>query len=417
MRIAVIGSGISGLTAAYLLSPHSKVTLYEKGSRLGGHANTALVQREGQTIPIDTGFMVFNPSRYPYFVSLLQTLRVHTQDTNMSFSVSIPGEIEYSGSIPGILGDVRQLLRPSYIRFISEIPRFNYAAKAYLRENTDALTIGQFLERYRFSRELAAWYVFPMVGSIWSTDTARIHNFPARETLLFLDNHQLLSIIGGPQWKTIEGGSIRYVETLTKKLLDDGVKIRTNQRIQRITRSPIQVHADVVETFDAIIMATHADEALALLTDKNSNEQDVLGSFSYARNTVVLHNDLSFMPKRQSAWAAWNYHAIDTAAKKEVVSLTYNMNALQHIPASFPALVTLNPQRPVASGAIFETYEYTHPVANSAARRAQKKLPLIQGNRDTYFVGAYWDNGFHEDGVVSAIKAVKTLDFPIRITL
>ena len=416
MHVAVIGSGISGLTAAYLLSPHAKVTLYEKEGRLGGHAHTAIVPVGGKTMPVDTGFMVFNPSRYPYFVSLLQTLGVETPDTNMSFSVSIPGTIEYSSSIGGILGDVRQLLRLAYVRFIVEIPRFNRVGTAFLSEKDDTLTIGDFLKKYAFSEELATWYVFPMIASIWSTDAARIPDFPARETLLFLDNHQLLSILGGPQWKTIGGGSICYVAKLTERLREDGVEIRTDQHIKRITRSPIQVHTDRVETFDAVILATHADEALSLITDAHADEIDILKSFSYARNTAVLHSDISFMPKRQSAWAAWNYHAIDTTAKKGVVSLTYNMNMLQNIPTSFPVFVTLNPQRPIAPGATFETFEYTHPMANSAARHAQKRLPTIQGKRGTYFVGAYWNNGFHEDGVVSAIEAVKALNFPIRIT-
>ncbi len=417
MRIAVVGSGISGLTAAYLLAPHAEVTLYEKEARLGGHANTAHISWNNRTIAVDTGFMVFNPEKYPNFISLLSQLNVPTLDTNMSFSVSIPDQVEYSGTLSGIMGNIRQLLRPTYLKFLLEIPRFNAAAKAFLQQDNDSLTIRDFLDQRSFSKALAEWYLFPMIGSIWSAGIASIDDFPARETFLFLDNHQLLSIQGGPQWKTIPGGSKTYVTALTRLLCSEGVRVLTNQRIKKITRTPVCVHADTIETYDAVILATHADEALMLLADSTQKEQEILGSFVFTRNTAVLHRDTSVMPKRHTAWAAWNYHAVHPSHKKhETLSLTYNMNLLQSLPNTLPLFVTLNPHIPISEECILGNFEYFHPLINSVARAAQKKLAHIQGVHNTYFVGAYLNNGFHEDGMVSAIEVVKKLNFPIRLT-
>jgi uncharacterized protein len=416
MRIAVIGSGISGLTAAYLLAPHGEVTLFEQEKRLGGHANTALLRSNDETIAVDTGFMVFNPGKYPNFVALLTELGVETQDTNMSFSTSIPGEVEYGSSLRGIFGDVSQTLNPRYLRFLMEILRFNKLGKAFLRDSVTPMRMGEFLDQHSFSKELSAWYLYPMMGSIWSSGVSDLRNFPVRETLQFLDNHQLLSIVGGPQWKTIKGGSIQYVEALSKLLIAEGVHIQLGANIQRVVRtSKVEVHADFVQTFDAVVLATHADEALNMLGDASLEEQTVLGAFSYARNTAILHKDTSFRPKRPGARAAWNYLSRNIDEGGEKISVTYDMNLLQHIPRDFPVFVTLNPQRQVPADRIFSSYKYSHPMANDAARKAQQKMPMIQGNRSTYFAGAYWGNGFHEDGVVSAIQAVRAMNLPIRL--
>ena len=416
MKVAVIGAGISGLTAAYLLAPHARVTLFEKDGRLGGHAHTAHIPFNDSVVSVDTGFMVFNPAKYPYFCKLIQDLDVQTIDTNMSFSVSIPGHVEFSSSLTGILGNLRQLIKPKYISFIYEILAFNSAAKASLRRTDSSETLKDFLATNSFSKELAEWYLFPMVASIWSSGSSQVGEFPARETFQFLDNHQLLSVLGGPQWKTIQAGSAHYVDALSARLILEGVHIVTGAQIQGIERSErvVRVLSDQSETFDAVIIATHADEARTILNNKSTDEDKILGLFSYARNTAILHNDAGFMPKRRSAWAAWNYHSDTTSEASSDVSLTYNMNYLQSIPEEFPVFVSLNPHRHIALEHIFETHTYSHPVLNAAARQAQKRLPEIQGARGTFFAGAHWGNGFHEDGVVSAMNAVTSLNTPLR---
>lgn len=418
MRIAVIGAGVSGLGSAYLLAPHASVTLYETENRLGGHANTAEVTMQGKTFPVDTGFMVFNPVHYPYFVSLLKELQIPSVDTVMSFSVSIPGSVEYSSNFSGLFGNPRQLLQPSYWRLLMDIIRFNRAAKAYLADtNSDrTMLLGDFLQKERMSRELKEWYRFPMMGSIWSAAAKDINAYPAYESFRFLNNHMLLNIFNKPVWQTVKGGSREYVHALEKRLIQEGVSIKTGTAVTRIERT----HAGVVvhtasgsNTYDKIILATHADTALSLLADTSADEKRILGAFSYSNNSVVLHSDTSFMPKSKKAWASWNYHTPETM--DTVISLTYHMNSLQDIPDTYPVFVTLNPRKPVDPSKVHGTYTYAHPVFNEQARSAQAEVSKIQNVQNTCFAGAHLGFGFHEDGMLSAVKAVQALGFPIRL--
>lgn len=416
MRIAVVGSGISGLSAAYLLAPHAEVTLFEAAPQLGGHAHTATVTfPDGTTIPVDTGFMVYNPVRYPYFSALLAKLAVSSVDTVMSFSAHIPGQVLYNSEFRGLFGNIAQCMNPRYIRMIVDIIRFNHAAKRFLKNPDTTLLLGDFLQRHAFSEEFATWYLYPMMASIWSAGTDALPTYPAYETFRFLNNHLLLNTITKARWKTISGGSVRYVEALAQELSKSQVAIRLNTPVSKITRTSatVTITTDQDETsFDHVLIATHANDALTLLHDATRLEQDILGLFSYSTNRVTLHSDTSFMPPRKNTWASWNYAAEPGVANR--VSLTYNMNSLQHIPEAYPLLVTLNPAREPHPELIHHTYSYTHPIFNASARVGQARMREIHTGR-THYIGAHLGFGFHEDGIASAVAAVAALGFPIRL--
>lgn len=419
MRIAIIGSGISGLSSAYLLAPHAEVTLYESADILGGHAHTADVQFGEKSVAVDTGFMVYNPHRYPYFIALLKALNVESVDTVMSFSVSIPGAVEYSSNFSGLFGNPKQMMMPAYWRLLFDILRFNRLAKKYLRETepTDATLLKDFVQSYGFSRELVEWYRFPMLGSIWSAASDDVSSYPARETFRFLDNHMLLNIFNKPIWRTVRGGSREYVRALETILEREKVQVKRSTPVVRVVRTDtgVEVHtASGHETFDKIILAAHANESLTLLDDASEAERKILSGFSYSDNEVVLHSDTSFMPRSKKAWASWNFHGDPKTTK--TISLTYDMNSLQHIPKECPVFVTLNPEKPVDETLVHVRYTYAHPVFNMSAQIAQQQMSAIQGERHTHFAGAYLGFGFHEDGIQSAVRAVKALGFPIRLT-
>lgn len=412
MRIAVIGSGIAGLGSAYLLAPHAHVTLYESDARLGGHANTAYVPYKDRTVPVDTGFMVFNPIRYPYLVALLEELDIPSVKTTMSFSVSVPGTVEYSSTYGGLF-HTSTITSPSFWRLLYHILRFNVQAKRFLATPDHALSLGAFLERHHFPTSFSEHYLFPMLGSIWSAAAGSMIEYPAYETFRFLNNHLLLNAFNRPQWRTVSGGSVRYVSALTTRLQNEGVTIRTQTPVTSIARGEdgILVSSSAgEETYDAVVCATHADVALALLKNPTPDQERILGAFSYTTNTTILHSDEVYMPTRRSAWASWNYHA-----STQSISLTYWMNSLQHIPHECPVFVTLNPRTPPDPHKTHATYTYTHPVFNQRARDAQAELESIQGKHGMYFAGAHWGYGFHEDGLASAVNAVHALGFPIRL--
>lgn len=407
MNVAVIGSGISGLSAAYLLSPHMPVTLYEKDSRLGGHAHTHDIRFGTQTVAVDSGFMVFNPSRYPHFVQLLATLGINTVPTSMTFSVSAPG-VEYASDVPfGIFAKPFSILDPRHWWFLLSILRFNAAAKQSLAQPPTTESLGEFLTRNGYSGRIATHYLLPMIGSIWSCSLADMQESPARDVFEFLDGHQLLNAWSRPAWRTIPGGSRRYVDALRAAAEKNGVRCVVDANV-RVTRGPlgIVVSDDGVDRrFDHVIIATHADEALALLADASPQEQEILGAFTYARNDIVLHSDPRVLPRSRFARASWNY----VATGGDYISLTYDMNKLQHIPSNTPVFVTLNPQRAIDPGLVHAQFTYDHPCFSAAARTARSRLPEIQGVRNTLFAGAHWGYGFHEDGIASAVAAVKAL--------
>ncbi len=405
------------MAAAYLLAPHAEVTLYEQAPQLGGHAHTATVAFKDVTVPVDTGFMVYNPVRYPYFVALLNDLQVTSLNTVMSFSAHIPGEVMYSSEFRGLFGNLRQCMNPRYWRMIVDIIRFNAAAKRFLQQPDPEKLLGDFLSEHRFSPELSSWYLYPMMASIWSAGTDALEKYPAYETFRFLNNHLLLNTITKAQWKTIQGGSIRYVEALAQRLAREGVTIRLSTPVTSVTRSTdaVTITTDNSSaTFDHVYIATHADEALTMLHDATHAERDVLGLFSYSSNHVVLHSDESFMPPRKNTWASWNY--VEEVGATKRVALTYYMNSLQHIKKEYPVFVTLNPSRTPRTDLTHHTYTYAHPVFDAAARSGQARIQEISTGR-THYVGAHLGFGFHEDGIASAVHAVQALGFPIRLSL
>jgi predicted NAD/FAD-binding protein len=412
MRIAVIGSGIAGLGSAYLLAPHAQVTLYESDTRLGGHANTAQVTCNNTTVSVDTGFMVFNPVRYPYFVSLLKQLDIPSVTTSMSFSVSVPNAVEYSSTYRGLF-HLSTLTSPSFLLLLYHILRFNWHAKRFLVTPDTTRSLGDFLTEHHFPTSFKDHYLFPMLGSIWSAAAGSMNDYPAYETFRFLNNHLLLNAFNRPQWRTVQHGSARYVEALANQIVREGVSIRTNAPVTAITRTPQGVSvtsSSGTDIYDAVVCATHADTALSLIHNPTAEEQRILGAFTYSTNTTILHSDTRYMPRRTSAWASWNYHA-----SSDAISLTYWMNSLQHIEHTCPVFVTLNPDTPPDNALTHAAYIYTHPVFNQHARKAQEQLDTIQGKDRLFFAGAHWGFGFHEDGLTSAVHAVRALGFPIRL--
>lgn len=419
MKIAVIGAGVSGLASAYLLSPHAEVTVYEKEDRLGGHANTADITVGDKNIAVDTGFMVFNPHRYPYFVQLLKDLDVSYTETDMSFSVSIPDMVSYSSYPRGLFGNMRQLCNPRYVRFLFEIMSFNRRVKQFLRHTEqEDMSLGDFYQKYHFSRQLVEWYLYPMLGCIWSSGLGEVDNFPARETFRFLDNHCLLNLVNRPRWRTVEGGSRRYVEALVDTLEQEGVVFRRDAPVTSVIQNDegsTVVCGDEKNHYDYVVFATHADDALYLLDSPTEQVASVLGLFSYTDNETVLHRDARYMPPTQRVWASWNYFTAHHEATTKNISLTYWMNNLQGLETSEPVLVTLNPTVPIDSDKIYQTYQYRHPHFNQNAHQAQQRLPEIQGKDGLLFTGAHWGFGFHEDGIVSAVNAVKALGLSSRL--
>lgn len=416
MKIAVIGGGISGLSAAYFLSGEHDVTVFEKASVLGGHAHTEEVRIGGKRYPVDTGFVVFNPPRYPLLTKLFESLGVKSFETEMSMSVSLDnGAFEYNNTIPnGIFADRKNIIRISFIAFLLEIKRFNSVATKALKSGiSEEVTLDGFLKKYRFSEDLRSKYLFPMVGAIWSTPRELASDFPAQTLLQFLDNHHLLSTGANFRWSTVVGGSTQYVSKLQAMLKRRKTKILLKHPVSSVVRKKDGVEVTSgrqIEKFDAVVLASHADEVLSLLRAPSKKERAVLSAFSYVRNDVYLHTDTRVMPVRRHAWAAWNYAGFTKSSKKrDVISLTYNMNLLQQLRAPHSLLVTLNPHIRLKKELMFKKFTYSHPMHTVQSVRAQRKLAAIQGVGGVYFAGSYFGYGFHEDGIASALEVAKLL--------
>jgi len=407
MKIAVIGSGIAGNVAAWHLNRAHDITMFEAGAHVGGHTHTHEVEQAGQRYNVDTGFIVFNDWTYPNFIRLLDELGVASQPSAMSFSVRAePSGLEYNGtSLDTLFAQRRNLLRPSFWRMIRDILRFNREAPALLTDAGDDPSLGDYLAKQRYSHEFIDHYIIPMGAAIWSTDPTTLQRFPARFFVRFFYNHGMLSVDQRPQWRVIRGGSARYVERLTAPFRD---RIRLNTPVEWIRRLPdrVLVKARGLETerFDAVFMACHSDQALGLLADPSPLEQDVLGAIPYQENEAVLHTDTRLLPRSRRAWAAWNYHVLPEA--RERVALTYNMNILQSLEAPTPFLVTLNHSDAIDPARIIKRVSYHHPLFTPAGVAAQARHTEVNGPLHTYYCGAYWRNGFHEDGVVSALHAL-----------
>lgn len=418
MKIAIVGSGISGSMAAYQLHREHEITVFEADQRIGGHSNTVDVDVKGRSYAIDTGFIVYNDRTYPNFINLLDELGVPTQPSEMSFSVRCElSGLEYNGaSINSLFAQRRNLLRPRFYRMLLDILRFNREAAKVLQLDEHDVTLDEFLHQGAYSPEFIQHYILPMGAAIWSAGPEGMGGVPVGFFVRFFHNHGLLSVNDRPSWRVIRGGSKQYVNKLVAGFLD---RIWLNTPVEWIRRQPGYVELKArglkVQKFDQVFLACHSDQALALLQDPSKAEREVLGAIAYQRNEAVLHTDASLMPRSKRAWAAWNYHLLrdtaggirNAAARDGKVSLSYNMNILQSLQAPVDFLVTLNHRDAVDPAKIIAEFEYDHPIFDRAAVTAQQRHRELNGRQGTYFCGAYWRNGFHEDGVVSAINAVK----------
>jgi predicted NAD/FAD-binding protein len=401
MRIAVVGGGVSGLVAAHLLGRRHEVTVFEAAGHAGGHTNTVDVDGPGGRVAIDTGFIVYNDRTYPLFSRLLARLGVATRATSMSFSVRCDrSALEYNGtSLNGVFADRRHLVSPGFWRMLADILRFNRdGAEQAQRANGDS--VGAFLRAHGYGGSFRDHYLLPMGASIWSCPPRAFLDFPIAFVIAFFDNHGLLRLRDRPEWRVVAGGSARYVERLVAPL---GDRLRLRTPVLGLARR--ERHVDVrtgrgVEAFDEVVVACHADQALALVEDPSPEERLLLGAFPYQRNTAVLHTDASWLPRRRRAWAAWNYRV--PAQATSLPTVTYHMNRLQHLEAPVEYCVSLNPAAPVAAGTELGRYAYAHPVFSHGRTAAQREHHTVIRRRRTSYCGAYWGYGFHEDGVRSA---------------
>jgi predicted NAD/FAD-binding protein len=415
MRIAVVGSGIAGLSAAWLLQPQHQVTLFEADARAGGHSNTVDVSLDGITHPVDTGFLVHNDRTYPNLIRLFPLLGVTTPASDMSFSVSLPAaDLEWAGSDLGSLfAQTRNLWRPGFWRMVRDILRFNRESHVLLQQvRGSGITLEQLLAAGRYSREFREWYLFPMGAAIWSSPLDGMSAFPAETFLQFCINHGLLQIFKRPQWKTVRGGAREYVRAMLQQLAD----VRLSTPVLRVTRKSDRVVVNTPrgeEAFDIVVLACHSDQALDMLADARPDERDVLAAVRYQPNTAWLHTDASLMPSRRRTWSAWNYYSEAAADPGKPVAVTYWLNRLQELPFTRDVFVTLNPPTAPAAGHVLQRIDYAHPLLDTAAYRAQKKLPGVQGGDRVYFCGAWTGYGFHEDGLRSGMEVARLLGAPI----
>ena len=411
MRIAVIGAGVSGLLAARLLHAEHEVVVFEAAAYAGGHTNTVRVDTPHGERHIDTGFIVMNDRNYPVFTRLLDLLGVARQPTHMSFSVSAEHhDFEYSGTLAGILGQPRNLISPVFQRMILDLVRFNRELRRVLdgdaeTASEEAESLHEFLERHRFSRAFVERLIVPQAAAVWSADPRQMHSFPVRFLAEFFHNHGMLGFRDRPRWSTIAGGSARYVEALTAPFRD---RIRLRTPVLGVTRDPehVEIHTagNTAERFDQVVIATHSDQALAMLRDPSERERRVLGSIPYQRNEAVLHTDPGMLPRRRTVRAAWNYHLL--ARPKPLSTVTYWMNHLQRIEHPQDFCVTLNRTEAIDPAQIIERIDYAHPVFTPEGVAAQGRHREISGlARRTHYCGAYWGWGFHEDGARSALQA------------
>jgi uncharacterized protein len=414
MKIAIVGSGISGLTAAHHLAREHDVSLFEKEQRPGGHSNTLSVVDDGRELGIDTGFIVYNERTYPSFTRLLAELGVATQPSEMSFSASCRGcDVEYSGSgLRGLFANPRALLRPSHLRMLLEILRFNREGAASLEDRgLEQQTLGEFLRGRAYSQSFIRHYVLAMGGAIWSADLATFEEFPVLYFLRFFHNHGLLTVSDHPEWRTVSGGSRRYVAAITQAL---GERLRLSTPVRSIRRAPSHVELALEDgsrhAFDRVVVATHSNQALHLLADPSETERRALGAIRYQPNEAVLHTDERLLPRRHAAWASWNVHLVDCGRRGAPLTMTYSLNHLQRLTTKRRYCVTLNDPGRIAPERILERIDYDHPVYTHATLEAQQAIRATNGARGTFYCGAYLGYGFHEDGVRSALDVVRDID-------
>ena len=406
MKIAVIGTGIAGNVAAYKLRDEHEITVFEAGNYVGGHTNTVDVYENGQHFAVDTGFIVFNDHTYPNFIRLLDEIGQESQPSTMSFSVqSGDGDLEYCGTtLNTVFAQRSNLLRPSFYRMLRDILRFNKTALPSTEHLGSDYTLGEFLFDNGYSHEFVDHYLVPMAAAIWSAEPGSILDMPVSFLVRFFANHGLLSVNDQPQWRVIKGGSRQYVSRLVAGHRD---RIRLNSPVQSVRRVDDRIEIESAsggrEMFDYVFLACHSDQALAMLKDATDTEREVLGAIRYQANEAVLHTDESLMPRRKLAWAAWNYHIPQDSSRH--VAVTYNMNILQGLASQKDYLVTLNSDRDIDPDKVIRRVQYEHPIFSRESVAAQRRQAEINCDR-TFFCGASWRNGFHEDGVVSSLDAV-----------
>ncbi len=410
-KIAIIGSGISGLAAASLLHPHHDITVYEKNDYIGGHSRTRDVITKDGAIPVDTGFIVFNKRNYPLLTRLFAHLQVPIAASNMSFGASINnGWLEYGTQSPASLFAQRKnLLRPAFWGMIADILKFNAKAKGYLNKDP-SFTLGDCLDDLGMGAWFRQYFLLAMGGAIWSTPVAAMLQFPACSFIRFFDNHGLLTLTQHPQWYTVEGGSRAYVSRLIAPFKD---RVYTNRGVSKVYRSQDGVTVEDVQgqsiVYDDVVFASHADQTLAMMADASDDERRVLSAFRYQNNHAVLHSDISFMPKRRRAWTSWVYLSEESTDNNPAVALSYWMNNLQPLKTDQPLIVTLNPGRAPDPALVHDAYMFEHPVFDAGAIQNQTRIETIQGRHRLWFCGAYQRYGFHEDGLGSAVKMVQRM--------
>lgn len=416
MRVAIIGSGISGLSCAWKLAARAEVHLYEAGPTLGGHTATVDVELAGKRWAIDTGFIVYNDRTYPRFLALLAELGLESQPTEMSFSVrNQRSGLEYNGhSLTSLFAQRSNLLKPSFYRFLAEIVRFNRCGKQWLEHQQDQGTLDDFLRLHGFSAFFAQHYILPMGAAIWSTSLAEMRRMPLAQFLHFFNHHGLLDLAQRPQWFVIPGGSREYIRRLMQ-LVGEKIAVYLNTPVTRVLRDEAGVTLESArgsERYDQVIFACHSDQALQLLGDASGAEAAMLAGIPYRANEVVLHTDISMLPKARAAWASWNYRLEDTQAGDELLgaSVTYNMNILQGIKAPHTFCVSLNPTQPIDPAKVLRRFEYHHPQFGPDCLHAQQQRLLLNGSNRSWFCGAWSYNGFHEDGIRSALDVIAAME-------
>ncbi len=421
-KIAIVGSGISGLAVAHSLQGLADITLYEAGDYFGGHTHTVdvtLPTAQGPvTHGVDTGFLVFNERTYPNLISLFAQLGVHTVASDMSFSVKVPGALngqtlEWSGSnLDTVFAQRSNLLRPRFLKMLSEVLRFNALCNRMAQANVDAQLhqpLSEFLLENRFSPEFRDWYFLPMLGCIWSCPTDQMLQFPVATMIRFCHNHGLIQVTNRPRWFTVQGGARHYVDKIIAKIADK--RLNTPVRLIERDEQGVRIVTDgQVERFDEVVICSHSDQALAMLRDASPSEREVLSAIRYQANVAVLHTDASVLPARPKAWAAWNYERSASAEQESTrVCLHYLLNRLQPLPFQQPVVVSLNPVSTIAPERIVGQYDYAHPVFDLAAIEAQKRVPPLQGQQHTWFAGAWMGYGFHEDGLKAGLGVARQL--------
>jgi len=423
MKVAIVGSGISGLAVAHTLAARAQVTLFEAGPWFGGHTHTVDVTLPTPQGPVthgvDTGFLVFNENTYPQLIALFKVLGVEVAPSEMSFSVQVPGAfgsrpLEWSGtSLSSVFSQRSNLLRPRFWRMLRDLLRFNRIATRLASSGAEVQLrqpLGDFLREHQFSAEFRNWYFLPMIGCIWSCPTRQMLRFPVSTMIRFCHNHGLLQVADRPQWWTVKGGARTYVDRITAKIADK----RLNTQVLRVERDAQGVRVLTAqhgwERFDKLVLATHSDQSLALLSGPSGQEREILGAIRYHANRAVLHTDTSVLPRNQRAWAAWNYERGRQRGEQEGnVCLHYLLNLLQPLPWQQSVVVSLNPAREIARSKVMGEFDYAHPVFDLAAIQAQAGVPMLQGRQHTYFCGAWTGYGFHEDGLRSGLGVARQL--------